>query len=140
MLSGKNSGTTAVTLAMRMRVSATDNSSSNYRYSRVFLFDDSATPAVSGSGSNGLQTSFNVGILSSTAGFTSSTFLDISNPFSSENISFTSLSSSYDQTTPRGFYAWNSGVLSVATSYTGFTIFPVLNNMTGSVSVYGYNK
>ena len=33
-----------------------------------------------------------------------------------------------------------SGITSVTTSYTGFTIFPGSGTMTGSISVYGYNE
>jgi hypothetical protein len=139
IISGKTDTTTGNTLQMRMRVSATDNSSSNYRFTRISLVDNSASPAVSSNASNGLTTFFTVGILSSTTGFTSSTFLDIANPFSSENASFSSLTASYNQDAPYGFYAWYSGVLSVATSYTGFTIYSS-GDITGTISVYGYKK
>jgi hypothetical protein len=33
-----------------------------------------------------------------------------------------------------------SGFHNVATAYTGFTIFPASSNITGTLSVYGYNK
>ena len=135
-----NSTTSAQSELIRLRVSGADNSSSNYRWSGLYIFDATAAPTVSGQGSNGLTTSFYIGGSSSTAGYTGVTVLDISNPFATKNTSFVSQASSYDQVGVRGTYDTLGGSTSVTTSYTGFTLLSGSGNITGSISVFGYSK
>jgi hypothetical protein len=140
IINSNNSTVSAQSNFLRMRVGGADNSSSNYRWSGSYIFDNSATPTVNGQASNGLGTSFYSGGSSSTAGFTGAIVLDLSNPFATKHTSYTSLAYSYDQFGTRGGIDSQGGVMSVTTSYTGFTIVPNTGNITGTVSVYGYNK
>ncbi len=140
IINSNNSTVSAQSNFLRMRVSGADNSSSNYRWSGLYIFDNSATPTVSGQASNGLGTSFYSGGSSSTAGFTPVTVLDLSNPFATKHTSYVSSDYSYDQFGTRGGVDTQGGVMSVTTSYTGFTIVSGSGTITGSISVYGYNK
>ena len=140
IINSNNSTTSAQSNYLRMRVGGADNSSANYRWSGLYIFDNSATPTVSGQASNGLGTSFYSGGSSSTAGFTPVTVLDLSNPFATKHTSYVSSNYSYDQFGTRGGYDSQGGVMSVTTSYTGFTIVSGGGNITGTVSVFGYSK
>jgi hypothetical protein len=123
-----------------MRVSGSDNSSSNYRWSMGYQRDNAATPTFVGEGSNGTSTSFNLAGLSSTAGYYSPVTVQLKNPFSStKHTGYNFANYYYDQFGTIGYSFTGSGAMTVTTSYTGFTII-CSNNMTGSVSVYGYNK
>ena len=69
----------------------------------------------------------------STSGYRSA-IVDINNPFLARITTYNTLGfNSAD-----GFHV--SGILSNTTSYDGFNILPAANNITGEVSVYGYNK
>ena len=138
-MEAKNSGTGFVNIRMRLRVSGADNSSSNNRWQRAYQADTSATPSFAFDGSNGLDTSFLLGDFASTAA-KGLTTIEISNPFATEYSALTFTTSAYDQGGPRGHSYVGAGNIIVTTSYTGFTIFPSSNNISGSVSVYGYNK
>ena len=135
-----NSTTSAIGLSLRLRNSGTDNSANNYRWSGTSTLDNSATPTPSGSGSNGLTSSFNIGASSSVAGFTGHIITEITNPFETIHTTESSLSVFYDQTATRGATALRSGLISVTTSYDGFTIFPASGTITGTVTIYGYKK
>ena len=139
VVEAENSGTGFVSTSMRMRVSGTDNSSSNYRWQQAYLVDTSAAPTYAFDGSNGLTTNFRLGAFGSTAG-RSLTTIEMSNPFATEYTALTFQNTAYDQSTPRGHNYIGAGNLIVTTSYTGFTMIPSSNNITGSVSVYGYQK
>ena len=138
VVEAENSGTGFVNFNMRMRVSGTDNSSSNYRWQQAYQADTSAAPTYAFESSNGLTTNFLVGAFASTAG-RSLTTIEMSNPFATEYTALTFQGTAYDQSGPRGHNYIGAGNLIVTTSYTGFTIIPSSNNITGSVSVYGYN-
>jgi hypothetical protein len=119
---------------IRMRVSGTDNSSSNYIFAGPSLTSGNSFENL---WSNGTVTSFNEMVrisVNNSAG----TFV-ISDPFNTK------------ATTIVGQSVWNrsatlinsmtyTGVTTVTTSYTGFTLLPQTGTMTGSVSVYGINK
>jgi hypothetical protein len=140
IVNANSSSTSSPGQLIRLRASGADNSSSNYRWSNLYIFDSSATPTVTGGGSNGLTTSFYCGSNSSTAGYTGEIVIDISNPFATKNTGILFQSISYDQSGTRGTFETGGGTMSVTTSYTGFTLVPSSVNITGTVSVYGYNK
>jgi hypothetical protein len=127
---GNASGFTGLTL--RYRVSGSDATGANYTRVRIYI-SDSFNPTKE---KEQAQTSHNLGPL--WAGHTSLT-MDVFNPFATQRTQFQSINwtwndnSTWDQTT-------QSGIFDNATSYTGFTIYPVSGTMTGTVSVYGYNK
>ena len=116
---------------MRLRVSATDNSSTQYRRQRLYGSDTSAAAdRLTG------QTSWADVAAIDTTGNGLSQIL-IVNPFAAQPTS--------------GFVTSNPGrsanldVLQIsllndaATSYTGFTLIPSTGNFSGSVSTYAYN-
>jgi hypothetical protein len=140
IINSNNSTVSAQSNFLRMRVGGADNSSANYRWCGLYIFDNAVNPTVTGQASNGLGTSFYSGASSSTAGFTPVTVLDLSNPFATKHTSYVSSDYSYDQFGTRGGVDTQGGVMSVTTSYTGFTIFSGSGNITGTVTVYGYNK
>ena len=113
-------------LGVRLRVGGADASGSNYTRQQVRGIGASASAAESVNGT------FNV------LGSGDSTFgaltCDIFRPFETERTKFINTSFIIQNITIMGCDH------SLSTSYTGFTIFPELGNMTGTVSVYGYNK
>lgn len=130
-------------LNFRLRVSGSDNSSSNYYWSGFYQTFASATPALNTQGSNGLTTSFQIGNTSSpSATLGNQVIVEIGNPFTTSETTFNSSGVGYE--TSPGVSSSNrftyGGMTSVTTSYTGFTIFPQSANISGSVSVYGYRK
>jgi hypothetical protein len=122
-------------LILRLRVSGTDNSSSNYLWSGTVTFDTSTS--VDLSKSSGATTSFRIGTIYFPNAIT---FGDItmSNPFRSVRTGYQATFSEYDGT--NNLQRTYAGSMSVTTSYTGFSIIPSGNNITGTVRVYGYNN
>jgi hypothetical protein len=117
-------------IAMRMRVSGADNT--NNEYTRMRLYFDTSNTSAADNGSGGTS-SFLVGNLQTTSG--SQTSIELSSPFLTERTKHVTLANQ----TLNGFIL--SGTTTVTTSYTGFTILPITAvSMTGTVSVYGYNK
>ena len=130
-------------LLSRLRVSGSDNSSSNYYWSGFYQTFASATPALNTQGSNGLTTSFQIGQTANPAAtLANQTIIEIANPFATAETTFNSSGTVYESSpgvSSSNRYAYG-GMTSVTTSYTGFTIFPQSANISGSVSVYGYKK
>jgi hypothetical protein len=124
-------GTADVGFLMRMRVSGSDNTSSDYGWARW-----NARTGGSGSSGSRTDTSWTIGAIGTSRKAIVS--LDVANPFASTNTSMTGTAGS-----DNGTYTYVDvvgGTMGVTTSYTGFTLFLSSGNMTGSVSVYGYNK
>jgi len=122
--------TSSLNLFMRLRVSGADNSSSNYR--SQYVRGLGATP---GSARTTGDTSWQVGVVDTVNSYLD---MEILNPFQT---AITSGRSEF-ASSPNGDidnYLWKHGI-NVTTSYTGFTFFPSSGSVTGSVSVYGYNK
>jgi hypothetical protein len=121
-------------LRFRMRASGTDNTSSNYFFAYSYVNTNNAG-----------------GILLVSAGTTSAyvsefydrnsiVTIDINSPFATDYTNFFADSTSLASNTVASGSHFGGGGMTVTTSYDGFTIFPNANNMTGEVSVYGYNK
>jgi len=110
----------------RLRVGGSDNSSSNYKYSRIYIGNTNAT-GLTGE-SNQSSTGFLLGDLSTQTGIE----ILIFSPFLTKLTTFRQgLNNDYSVTT--------SGTMTVTTSYTGFTIV-FGSSATGELSVYGFNK
>jgi len=122
-----NGTTITGTLTMRLRVSGADSSAASYKMDLygATLWTNSAYGGYQESGS----TNFNVLAESSPASIS----LDIMNPFNSAKTFLHGETSQND----RG-RSWQ-GVFDATTSFTGFSLIPG-TNITGTVSVYGYNK
>jgi hypothetical protein len=126
----KGVGTADVGLLMRMRVSGSDNTSSDYGWARW-----NARTGGSGSSGSRTDTSWTIGAVGQSRKATVS--LDISDPFATANTSLTGTAGS-----DNGTYTYVDvfgATLGVTTSYTGFTLIVSSGTITGSVSVFGYN-
>jgi hypothetical protein len=133
---GSGSGGGGFGTNLRLRVSGTDNSSSNYRYAGYGLGDASAS-SIFKVQSNGTTTSFLLEAASSQA--YSYKVIDVFMPFETQNTSI-QYQGMYLENTPQFFGYDMGGVMSVTTSYTGFTFLPAAGNtLTGTIYVYGYN-
>jgi hypothetical protein len=122
-------------LNMRLRVSGSDNSSNNYRWSNGYVVTDGAA-SVSAQNSNGLGNAFRVAAISSVA--RNFAKFDLFNPFTAEETGF--LGQFFQKYGANSTTHFSGGIMSVTTSYTGFTLIPGAGTITGTVSVYGYNK
>ena len=118
----------------RLRVSGTDSTGSDYWYAQSFIVSNSGTQSAT-IGEN--QTSFNFQEFGQAGALAD---IEIANVFKAQATMLT-----YNVSSSRGTSAgaqrafMGTGSHEQATSYTGFTFFSPVN-MTGSVSVYGYNK
>jgi hypothetical protein len=124
--------TSGIDINMRLRVSGTDNSSTNYTRSQIFQ----SSTTISGQSLTG-QTSWG-GVSYATTGQRQFSQIIVVNPFATQytglvrdaidaiNGSTTQLRSTFGST--------------ITTSYTGFTLLASTGNITGNVSVYGFNK
>ena len=113
-------------VTFRLRVGGVD-ASTNYQFQSFTANDTTLTGS-----RNSAQTSFQIG-----AGGTTSLFgIELGSPAIAEQTSLSSLNS---YNTANNQIMIRNGFHSTATAYDGFSILCV-SNITGSVSVYGYNK
>lgn len=128
--------TTNVGITLRMRASATDNSSSNYKYGTVQVQTKTSNTPFGGYG-NGLTTGWNLSSCSDTE--MSSWILQIRGPQTTDN---TNMQGHFfvNFKTDDGYYGTTAGAMSVTTSYDGFSIIPSTGTITGTVRVYGYRN
>ena len=117
------------TSRLRLRVSGTDNSASNYENGGMYVGAYTASPF--GSDNSDLQASFYCGAINVTVA--GNIEINIYNPFTTNYTKMSSIGIG-------SFTTMQSGVLTVTTSYTGFTYFPGAGTITGSISVFGVNK
>ena len=123
------SASSLVALSMRLRVGGADNSSSNYTSQRLVM--DSTTLT----GQRSTATEWGAGSLDSTV--QNPATIEIFNPFDTKNTLMV-----VDQChtiTGNIVKIIASQGTTVTTSYTGFTLL-CAQNITGEVSVYGFNK
>ena len=120
---------------LRFRVSGTDNSTSNY---------STALYNYTSSNGGGGQTADNaVSYARVDAGFTGTdgvTSLTIFNPFASQKTSIITRTEGFNTSNPILTTTFGGNVFDATTSFTGFSLIRSSGTMTGSVSVYGYNK
>ena len=127
------SGSTTDDVNMRMRVSGSDNSSTNYTRSSIFQNSTTISGQLISS-----ETSFR-GIAQMRSGQENFSQFTVINPFASQHT--TLIQDSTDQVgTANLTQTRRMHTMTVTTSYTGFTVIAASGNITGSVSVYGYNK
>lgn len=128
-------GTLQGDLYLRLRVSSTDNTSNNYYFAKMgYAYNNAAVNF----GPNALSSYFIVGGTNGSG--MSSVDITVYEPFTALNTGFTS----NWQTRVDGANVFasgaNGGQMSVTTSYTGFSLVPASGSITGSVSVFGFNK
>jgi hypothetical protein len=120
---------------MRLRVAGTDASgASDYlRSNYAVRTNGNVLNYSSSAGASAFYVGYNF------AGENSlSASMDIFNANLAVQTRLTSLSHNSDGTSY--FALWTGQAHQVSTAYTGLTIFTASGNVTGSVSVYGYNK
>jgi hypothetical protein len=119
---------------MRMRVAGADDTTSNYRFQEI----SGSSTTVAGARQTGLTSWVNFNYAQSLAQ-SPSTF-NLFNPFKTFVTSLSSIQAPVSNGNIEVFA--KSFGLNTTTSYTGFSFFPssVGPTLTGSVSVYGYNK
>jgi hypothetical protein len=116
----------AVIVGMRMRVGGTDDTASNYAWA---LAKNAYT--TSGSFDGAGSTYFFIG---NTGSHSSNITIDIMNPFKTERTNYHGGAVQSPDTW------WTGGTHTQNVSYTGLTILAASSTLTGSISVYGYNK
>jgi hypothetical protein len=110
-------------LNFRFRVSATDDSSANYNHWGAYFDGGSGQPSLGASADSKWDIGNSIGV-----GFYS---LYIHAPFESASKGFEALNGS------TGRYKIKGGNFTASTSFTGFSLLPSSNDMTGTLRVYG---
>ena len=113
---------------MRYRVAGADNTTSNYSY-QVFT----STGATNSAGRTSNNNLFQINQI-----FTNPSINEISiyRPFETATTLFRSSASDNMASSTIGIWE-SSGIFTATTSFTGFTIYPLSGNITGTVRVYG---
>ena len=115
-------------IVLRLRVSGTDNSSSNYLVGRVYV-GSFASQALA-STNNQTATEF-VAVQSATGLDNNFTTIKITSPFKTKKTGYMALGSG-------NLLDLNGGNMTVTTSYTGFTLFNASGgNIAGTARIYG---
>lgn len=123
--------TSPVSVAMRMRVGGTTNSSANYNQLQVIQATSNYYAATATTG----NTSWTEVALCLSTSPRTSTFFEVYNPFETTNTAgLTIFSKGFTGSPEFQLYAWG---MSVTTSYTGFALIASTGNITGTVAVYG---
>ena len=130
LIKGNNIQASSGNITMRMRVSGADNSSANYNREYAIANGASITAAA-----DNATTSWTVGNAGSSQGCAFE--IQLNSPFTTTNTNGLGTWSLANATAP--YWLGQSYGMTVTTSYTGFTLINA-NNMTGSVSVYGFKK
>jgi hypothetical protein len=120
------------TIRLKFRVSATD-SSTQYYYGGISSASNSDTTVYRRADND---SSFDISPAS--ANYTFGNVIDVHNPFVVGRTIFNYSISGDDGS--KYFGGSGSGFHNVSASYTGLTIFPSSSTITGSISIYGYNK
>jgi hypothetical protein len=126
----------ATQLNLRMRVGGSDLTTSSYMYGGAYVAFNSAT--VTGENTTGTSAGFNILDVDGNPGYAR---IEMFDPFATEQTGVI-----YDQvfnsggSRNMGYWEAFSGLTTVTTSYTGFTLIPAAGNITGTVRVYGYNQ
>jgi hypothetical protein len=131
-----NTPTADNNLRLRWRASGTDNTSTTYFGMLVRTSAAGTNAALNTNGESSVQ------LLTMDAGNTERLYnfsMDVYNPQISAFTTHTMLSLGLEVDGNQYYGYAGGGHHRTAASYDGFTLFPSSGNMTGSVSVYGYN-
>jgi hypothetical protein len=131
-------GSTFDFIRLRMRASGTDNSSNNYKWTIL----NSQFNQVNGNWAPAGNTTLQSSILFTYMYNGFPTYMEgiINRPQATEYTSLNAFGNYVQDATTGGYSQYTNGALTVTTSYDGFSLIPASGNMTGSLSVYGYNK
>jgi hypothetical protein len=117
-------------LRLRFRVSGADNTTSNYTFA-LFRVNGSGTTGVPQNGENSAFVT--IGQLR-TSQVNNLTF-DFFNPFETARTNILGLTNDVGN----GDFIFGGLTFTQTTSFTGFSLIDSANNITGNVSIYGYN-
>jgi hypothetical protein len=123
-------------MRMRLRVSGTDLTTTYNSANKTMAFGTGTTTF---DVATGPTDRWNLGYVSNAGDGRFSGAFDIYNPFTSLTKTITGFSTGTNTGAYRMF-SISGGDNSTLSSYTGFTIYPTAGNLTGSISVYGYNE
>ena len=116
---------------LRWRVSGSDNTTTNYNYTG---FRSNMADSTTGSWTQTADGNDFHFIGETTTSDISSSVLDVFRPFATAKTNYVFSAIRIGQ-----FYG-GAGYFNATTSFTGFTIYSASGTLTGSVSVFGYNK
>ena len=129
--------TSAGNVRARLRVSGADNTTSNYNssfnYSRIDGTNDGNSKFAAASS----------WIFSDIAGGYGGVSINLFNPFATEYTVFGSNFFGYNYAAPGSGEVYRGGIggtFAATTSFTGITIYPAANTITGEVSIYGLKR
>jgi hypothetical protein len=126
--------TLTTNLFMRLRASGTDDTASNYVYVVIGLTEGNTADNAS---SGGAGNTFHVG--KSASSLQCRLSIDLFSPKLTVVTAF--LGQSMNRTNTSAMSNWDiSGYLNTTTAYDALTLYPSTGTMTGTYSVYGYNK
>lgn len=125
---------TNISLLMRMRVSGADDSANNYQANSIFA-QPAGTTINTATGNSAATSAFYPLFLTTGKHLTT---IQMSNPFETSATPVTYHTWGGDA--GGGFNLWGAGRHTGSTSFTGFSLITSSGTITGSVSVYGYNK
>ena len=129
---GVQTGVGGIQLRLRLRVGGVDNTSSVYVFGTGV--SNSAGAFLNNNSSTGTTSFYTTDIAEKNTNLE----MTIYSPFDSTNTGYQT--SGQGQNTANATQVqFGGGAMTVTTSYTGFTLFPNFNSITGSVQVYGYN-
>jgi len=127
-ITGVCTSTNTTNMTVRLRVSGSDASGSNYQNENIF-----ASSTTVGAQRQTGTTNFVIGAFNSSG--RNSFQLSVLSPFLSQTTNFQSYTGSSEPT-----WYMVVGGHTLTTSYTGITLIPDAGTITGTVSIYGYNK
>jgi hypothetical protein len=122
---------TATDLKLRLRAAGTDNTTANSYVAQLAV---STNAAVSGSDSTNNLLTLNNNITTTLINFASNEF------FNPQIAAATGIFTFAMNDTNGGYFSMQGATHNQTVSYDGFTIFPTLGTITGTMSVYGYNQ
>ena len=121
---------------MRLRTAGTDNTTSDYFVQRLSASGTGVTAARTNNATSWVDWCF------INSGYNNEAAMYLMNPFAANVTSANSFYSSNSSNGSIDLAIWTRG-FAAATSFDGFSFFPAAGGavtMTGSVSVYGFNK
>jgi hypothetical protein len=125
-------GSTGTNNNMRLRVSGADNTTSNYM--RQYIYASSTTLAAARSNSQSTW------LLGDHGTSRTVNILDLISPNLAQVTGGVHFAAMYYNSSTENAWLQNGLGFNAATQFTGFTIYPSSGTITGTVSVYGYNK
>jgi len=134
IMTSTTGSTSTQSLNIRMRAAGSDNSSSNYYGKQYGGNSDQA-----GITANEVNAYTHMPIGAATTGHQNTAEISVRNPFSNSIKTTMYAGVPFSDGTNGRVYTYGVS-LSVTTSYDGFTIYPASGTITGTISVYGYNK